>query len=269
MTADVVVEKDKAILRVTLNRPEKHNALSRSMLDSLGEIFIEHATDQALKVAVLTGAGKHSFAAGGDLTDLSTLRTLAEAREMARQAKSALNAVRAFPVPVVVALNGNAMGGGAELATAGDFRVAAAHANIGFIQGRLNITTAWGGGVDLMRLVGPDRALRLMCSAEMLSPAQALKIGLYDTVIPAGDLDDVVGNETQSLEMAVDEFVQPFLRQAPQVLRSFKALVVARRRGECLADLYELETDQFASNWIHPDHWRAADRIMEKSSSKG
>ena len=263
MAWEILVERHEAVLRVTLNRPEKHNALSRAVLEALREIFSEHAADESLKVAVLTGAGDRSFAAGGDLKDLSAVRTLAEAREMAEQAKSALNAVRTFPVPVVAALNGNAMGGGAELASACDFRIAASGARIGFVQGRLNISTAWGGGVDLLRLVGPDRALHLLCSSEMLTPSRAQAMGLYDAVASEAD------GEAGGLAAAVDEFLQPILRQTPQVLRSFKALVTAGRGGARLAELHELETEHFAKNWVHPDHWAAADKLLEKPNRKG
>ncbi|MBQ75908.1 MAG: 3-hydroxybutyryl-CoA dehydratase [Gammaproteobacteria bacterium] len=258
MPEEILVERQATVLRVTLNRPEKHNALSRSVLDGLRQIFEENAGDESLQAVVLSGAGDQSFAAGGDLKDLSVIRTLSQAREMAEQAKSALNAVRDFPVPVIAALNGNAMGGGAELAAACDFRIAAMSARIGFVQGRLNISTAWGGGVDLMRLVGPDRALHLLCSSEMLTPSRALALGLYDEV--AKDVD--------GLATTVDLFLQPFLRQVPQVLRTFKDMVKAARRGDCLADLHALETEHFARNWVHPDHWAAADKVFDKSKGE-
>lgn len=269
MVEEVLVERADATLRVTLNRPGKHNALSRSVLESLRGVFTEHAGDESLKAAVLTGAGNQSFAAGGDLKDLSTVRTLAEAREMAERAKAALDAVRAFPLPVVAALNGTAVGGGAELALACDFRVMAAAAKIGFVQGRLNISTAWGGGIDLMRLLGPTRALRLLCSSEMVAPAEALAMGLCDAVADDNAAGDGGGGESQNLKIALDEFLQPFLRQAPQVLRAFKALAAAGRRGLAPAELYELETEHFAANWVHADHWTAADRILQKTDGKG
>lgn len=262
MTEEVLVVKDKAILRVTLNRPEKHNALSRHVLDTLHRIFDEHAADKTLKAVVLTGAGTQSFAAGGDLRDLSKVRTVTETRDMSEQSRAALNAIRTFPLPVVAALNGNAMGGGAELAVACDFRIAAAHASIGFIQGRLNISTAWGGGIDLMRLVGSDRALRLLCSSEMLSAGQAQALGLIDVI--AGNTDPGQPQDANSLLTEVSEFLQPVLRQAPQVLRAFKALVTAERQGASLADLTALETSHFVDNWVHPDHWAVADKILHK-----
>ena len=160
--ANVRVETRDAVMTVTIERPEKRNALSRAVLAELAAAFTDGARDESLKAAVVTGAGDISFAAGGDLRDLEQVRTLKDAAAMAEGAKQAFETIRRFPVPVVAALNGDALGGGAELAVACDFRVFAHHARIGFVQGRLNISTAWGGGVDLMRLVGPAIGLRLL-----------------------------------------------------------------------------------------------------------
>lgn len=254
----VAVEHD-IILRVTVNRPEKRNALSRAVLNTLGSVFADHAGDENLKVAVLTGAGDKSFAAGGDLKDLSVLRTLDEARGFAEQAKSALNAIRDFPVPVIAALNGDAMGGGAELAVACNFRVSARHARIGFVQGRLKISTAWGGGVDLMGLVGPGKALDLMCRSSMLSAEEAMLIGLVDRI----------ADEDEDLDHCVANFLQPYLLQAPQVLRAFKALAIGARQGLSRAEMDELETRNFAGTWVHDDHWAAADTLLSKGKQSG
>ncbi len=245
-------QKEGGLLRVTLNRPEKRNALSRKVLSELRETFEANRGDETLKAVVLTGAGDKSFAAGGDLRDLDGVRTHGGAVEMAEQAKAALDSIRSFPVPVVAALNGNAMGGGAELAMACDFRVAASHARIGFVQGRLNITSAWGGGVDLMRRVGPDRALALLCRGEMVDCIQARAEGLIDSHAEAGE----------GLESALGAFLAPFLRQAPQVLRGFKALAAGARAGLSRRELDKLETELFAPTWVHQDHWAAAEKIL-------
>jgi enoyl-CoA hydratase len=248
------VAHDGDVLRVTITRPEKLNALSRAVLEELRQAFAEHAGDDGLRLAVLRGAGNRSFAAGGDLRDLASVRTLEETTEMATRAKAALDAIRDFPVPVIAALNGNAMGGGAELAVSCDFRVAARHARIGFVQGRLDISTAWGGGVDLMQLVGPSRALGLLCRAEMLDGETALGLGLVDRVAEDG----------QSLDECLEVFAAPFLRQKPQVLRAFKALAREARRGATRSELDALETRNFAAAWIHDDHWAAADKVLAK-----
>ena len=178
----LTVEASEGRLAVTIDRADKRNALSRAVLAELQETFERHAKDDSLRVATLTGAGDKSFAAGGDLRDLASVRTVKEAEIMADQAKAALDAIRNFPVPVVATLNGDALGGGAELAASCDFRVAASHARIGFIQGRLNIATAWGGGIDLARIVGSARALRLLARSELLSGDEALALGLVDEI---------------------------------------------------------------------------------------
>ena len=253
----VQVAVKEGLLRVTLNRPEKHNALSREVLSTLRETFEAHAGDEALHAAVLSGAGDKSFAAGGDLRDLESIRTVEGAAEMASRAKAALGAIRRFPVPVVAALNGDAMGGGAELALACDFRVAAAHARIGFVQGRLNISTAWGGGIDLMRRVGPGVALGLLCRSEMLAAPEALAIGLVDAAAEPGTV----------LEDCLAAFLAPLLKQTPQVLRAFKALALAVRTGLSRGELDDLETRMFAATWAHDDHWRAAGKILARKGA--
>ncbi len=242
----VRVERSGAVLRVTVDRPEVRNALSRAALAALGRAFRDHAEDPELRLCILSGAGDKSFAAGGDLKELADARTVEDGRQMAETGRAALDAVRRMPVPVIAALNGDALGGGAELALACDFRIAAAHARIGFIQGRLAISTGWGGGSDLARRVGPAPALRLLVHAELLPADEALRLGLVDAVAGA----------EETLAQAVERFAAPILAQAPQVLRAFKAVV---RSGSA-----ELEQRLFAETWAHPDHWAAAERVMRR-----
>jgi enoyl-CoA hydratase len=251
----ITVDVAGDVLAVAINRPAKRNALSRSLLRELKSVFSDFAGADGLRVAVLRGAGEKSFAAGGDLRDLAQVRTREDARRMADEAHDALDAIRRFPVPVVAALNGDALGGGAELAVACDFRVAASHAHIGFIQGRLNIATAWGGGEDLMRLVGAARALRLLAAGPLLDAAGAERLGLIDAVGPPGE----------PLQALIDRFIAPFLQQAPQVLRGFKAIATAMRKGLPGAEIREIETRHLVETWVHPDHWQAADKILQAS----
>lgn len=254
----LLTERRGEVLRLVINRPEKRNALSRSLLKALEEAADAHSQDETLKLAIVTGAGDRSFAAGGDLHELSTVRDQESAAQVAEDSRRALDALRSFPVPVVAALNGDALGGGAELAAACDFRVAAAHARIGFIQGRLAISTAWGGGVDLLQIVGPSVGLRLLCRNELLSAADASAIGLVDLAATPGE----------TLEAAVERFCAPILELAPQVLRTFKALCRGHRRGEPRSNLEALENRNFAENWVHPDHWAAADAILSRRTGR-
>jgi enoyl-CoA hydratase len=255
MAADhLVVEADGPVLRVTINRPEKRNALSRAVLNKIAAVFTEHAEHAHYKAAILTGAGDKSFAAGGDLRDLSAVRSEADAEAMSREARRALDAISRFPTPVIAALNGDALGGGAELAVACDFIVAGPTSRIGFIQGKLNISTAWGGGLRLLHRVGATQALRLLSRAELLTSDDALRIGLIDQATAPGE----------ALEDSVAAFCQPILDQVPQVLRAFKALAMAHTDGLSPSALADVETRHLVETWTHDDHWDAADKVLNK-----
>jgi enoyl-CoA hydratase len=249
---DLHVVIEAGVLRVTINRPAKRNALSRSLLKELGEVFAAAGSDENLKAAVLRGSGELCFAAGGDLHELSAITTAEGAEAMASEVKASFDSIRRFPLPVIAALNGDAMGGGAELALACDMRIAASHARIGFVQGRINVTTAWGGGVDLMRLVGPSVALQVLCQAEMIPAHKAVALGLINRVAEDG----------QSLEKSESDFLAPILSQSPHVLRAFKALAYAARSGLSISELNQLETRLFSHAWIHEDHLRAVEKLF-------
>ena len=176
MTGPVQAFKREGVSHVSVNRPEKRNALSMATLDAIAAAFDDAVSEEDLRLAVLTGAGDKSFAAGGDLRELALVKGGDAA--MATRAKKALTAVRNIPLPVIAALNGIALRGGAELTLAYAMRVAASHARIGFIQGKLGVTSAWGGGADLMRLVGTANALQMMTRMEVLDQARAGPVGL-------------------------------------------------------------------------------------------
>lgn len=175
------VETDDGVAVVTIDRPDTRNAIS---LDTMGEL--EKALDAVAEARclVLTGAGERAFVSGGDLKDFSGLRTEKEAASMSWRMRRICDRIAGFPAPVIAALNGHAVGGGAELAVAADIRVAAAGIRIGFTQVRLEIVPAWGGAERLARLVGPGRALLLAGTGRMLDATEAERIGLVDEVLP-------------------------------------------------------------------------------------
>ena len=200
------------------------------------------------------GAGERHFAAGGDLLDLASVRDEAATLAMTDDARGALDAIRFCPVPVLALLNGDAIGGGAELALACDMRLQSSHARIGFIQARLAITSAWGGGPDLCRLVGGARAMRMMSRCEMVDAPQALAWGLADAVIGDGP----EGSDMQA-------FLEPMLACSPQVLRGIKAQTLAWRRGESYEASRAIEQQQVLKTWLHDDHWTASERLLSKA----
>jgi enoyl-CoA hydratase len=253
MSDEVLASKEGHVLRVTLNRPGKHNALSRAVLARLGGIMATAADDSELKCVVLTGAGERYFAAGGDVRDLDAVRTRDETVVMASAARAALDVVRGFPLPVVAALNGDAIGGGAELAVACDMRVASANAKIGYIHGKLAISSAWGGGPDLVALVGPSRALRMMALCELISTPLALQWGLVDAVA-----------DKRPIDATVSDFIAPLLQQSTATLRAAKAQARAWRRGDSFDDRRALEQQHLVSTWTSAEHWSRVERLLQR-----
>jgi enoyl-CoA hydratase len=254
----VLASAEGGLLRITVNRPEKRNPLSRAVLARLREVFEAQRGNDALVLALICGAGDSSFAAGGDLRDLEAVRSEEQARALFDLGNGAFQAIRSFPVPVVAALNGLALGGGAELAVACDVRIAAAQARIGFVQGRLNISTAWGGGSDLMAILGPARGLELLCSARVLSAAEAQAAGLVEAVAAEGE----------PFAAFVERCIAPWMRQRPQVMRAFKAQSAARKLGAARAEADARDRELFAGAWCHAEHWQAAKNILSKEAGK-
>lgn len=246
MSELVATEFSDGVLRVALSRPEKRNALSDALIAAIGATFAKWSVREDVSLAVLTGSGDKAFASGGDLKELDSLRGEAAARAFAARTRAAFDHIRRFPVPVLCVLNGDALGGGAELAMACDHRLALSHARIGFLQARLNIATAWGGGTDLFTLVGPSRAVRILSAAEIFSAAEALRLGLVDAVAPAGD--------------EAHGFVSGYIgemKQRPQVMRAIKSLAIMHRFGGSPEERAQREGACFAAAWIHDDHWAA------------
>jgi enoyl-CoA hydratase/carnithine racemase len=249
----LLVERHGALLRLTIDRPEKRNALSLALLDAIGATLSASAADPGILCAVITAAGDRCFAAGGDLQELDAIRSEADTRAMSRRGRAALDQVRAFPVPVVAALNGHALGGGAELALACDLRVCAPHAEIGFLQSQLAVTTAWGGGIDLALTVGDRRALRILATSARIEASRALDLGLVDWVCAPG----------QPMDACLAGFLEPYLSRTRAVLAGFKATIAAYRR-RIHAELAPVEEENFVRAWTHPDHWAAVARATKK-----
>src|SRR5258705_12106632 len=182
----VDLELDDGLAIVTIDRPHARNAISLETMDQL-----EKALDGAEGAAalVITGAGDRAFVSGGDLKELSALRTELEASSMAFRMRSICDRIAGFPTPTIAALNGHALGGGAEFAVAADIRLAADDIKIGFNQVTLEIMPAWGGAERLVALVGYSKALLLAGTGSVLDAAEGQRIGFGDKGLPRGSLD--------------------------------------------------------------------------------
>lgn len=255
-TMNVVVREPRpGAVWITVDRAQKHNALARPVLAELAAAVRRAGAREDVRYLVVTGAGDKYFAAGGDLRDLSSVRDEAAVMAMMEEAGAALDAVRHCPVPVIALLNGDAIGGGAELALACDMRLQSAHARIGYIQARLAITSAWGGGPDLFQLIGPAHAIRMMSRCELVGAEQALAWGLADAVVR----DGAEGQD-------VAAFLKPLDACAPQVLRGIKAQAIAARQGAGWKAHRAVEQQHLVRTWLHDDHWAASEKLLSKGS---
>ena len=249
----VALAVDGPVAKISINREQKLNALSRATLDAIASAFDQIADLTALRCVTLTGAGDRFFAAGGDVVELSSVKTSTEINAMADHASGVLDKIRHCHVPVVAVLNGDALGGGAELATSCDFRIMRLGTHIGFIQGRLAINSAWGGGADLGALVGPARCLRMMSRSELIDAETALIWGLADKASPE-----------QGLYECVEDFIQPIKQLSKLSLEAFIAQSRAHRDGEVYQQRRRLEREALLRSWPQDAHWRAVEKFLAR-----
>ena len=176
-----------AVRTITVNRPDKLNALNRETLNELTLAFTQAAQDDAVRVVVLAGAGEKAFVAGADISELGELSPLA-AEAYSRQGQLVMNRIETLGKPVIAAVNGFALGGGCELAMACTLRVAAESARFGLPEVKLGIVPGFGGTQRLTRLVGKGRALQLILTAATIDAQEAWRIGLVNELAEMGQL---------------------------------------------------------------------------------
>ena len=181
-THAVLYEEKDGIARITLNRPEFHNALNREMLQSLSSHFLSIRTNPEVKGVIITGASGKAFSAGADIRFLNQASSL-EVRELALLAVSVYHQIEILGKIVVAAINGYALGGGLELAEACPLRVAARHALFGHPEVKIGAIAGWGGVARLPRLVGRGHATEILLTGRLVSAEEALHIGLVNRVV--------------------------------------------------------------------------------------
>jgi enoyl-CoA hydratase len=172
---------------ITVNRPDKLNALSGEVVLELKDAFERIAAERTIRAAILTGSGEKAFVAGADINELAVLSPV-EAREFALRGQRVFRLLETCGKPVAAAVNGYALGGGCELAMACTVRFASENAKFGQPEVKLGIIPGYGGTQRLPRLVGRGRALEMMLSGEPVSAAEAYRIGLVNAVVPQPEL---------------------------------------------------------------------------------
>lgn len=183
----VLLERKGGHAVVTLNRPDKLNALNADVLEALESIFADLKADTAVHAVVVTGSGEKAFAAGADIAELHRQDAYA-GRIFAERGQRVFNAIERFGKPVIAAVNGFALGGGCELAMACHMRFASENAQFGQPEINLGIIPGYGGTQRLPRLVGQAKAMELIVSGDRITAHEAHRLGLVNRVYPQAEL---------------------------------------------------------------------------------
>ncbi|MET1013889.1 MAG: enoyl-CoA hydratase/isomerase family protein [Paenisporosarcina sp.] len=209
-----LLKKENQTVRFTITRPDIRNAINHEVMQGLEQLIDLVHNDSNIKFVVITGEGNQAFCSGGDLSVFHGLKTAKEAFPMLNQMAQILYQVATLPVPVIALVNGAAVGGGCEIATACDYRLVSSEAKCGFIQGSLAITSGWGGGTYLLeKMPQMDQALRMLGDSKPYPAVRLKEIG-WATEVYQGDS-----------ETALQTFLEEMYRIDASVHRAYKEMV--------------------------------------------
>ncbi len=187
MYTSLLLQTDNKICTITINRPDKLNALNKTVLDELNGALDEVQHDPGIRSVIITGAGPKAFVAGADISEFKGLNK-EQAMAMAKRGQDTFARIENSTKPVVAAVNGFALGGGCELAMSCHFRIASENAKFGQPEVNLGLMPGYGGTQRLVQLIGKGRALELLISANTIDAATALQYGLVNYVVAPGEL---------------------------------------------------------------------------------
>lgn len=188
MFENIVVENDGPAGIITLNRPSVLNALNSKLLAEVSLALLEFERNPDIRAIIITGSGEKAFAAGADIGELNALENAVAGADQARTGQSITRQIERSRKPVIMAINGFALGGGCELAMSGDIRIASENAKFGQPEVNLGLIPGYGGSQRTTRLVGKGMAMYLCLTGEMIDARDAHRIGLVEKVVPLADL---------------------------------------------------------------------------------
>ena len=239
------------VCTITVNRPDKLNALDRATLEALDAAFAHAANDTAIRVVILTGAGPKAFVAGADIAQMSTLSP-AEARDFSLLGQRLMRRIESLGKPVIAKVNGFALGGGLELAMACHLRIASEKAKVGQPEINLGLIPGFGGSQRLLRLAGRSATLELCLLGSPITADRAFALGIVNEVVPAEQLDDRVAAVAAQL-----------VKAAPLALRGILDSVLIG--GECaLEQGLEFESSQFGLVFSTQDMREGTSAFLER-----
>ena len=251
MYKTLIYEKKENIGVLTINRPEKLNALSNELMEEL-EMFLEDLeNDRELRVLVITGAGEKAFVAGADIQELVDRDALAGKR-VSRTRQRIFSRIENLPIPVIAAVNGFALGGGLELALACSIRICSERAKFGAPEVKLGIIPGDGGTQRLPRLVGLGRAMAMILTGDFIDALEAYRIGLVNQVVPHDGLME------QAMALAKK------IASRPPLAVRFAKEAVNRSQGRDAASGYALESSLHALTCATEDKKEGVKAFLEK-----
>lgn len=191
MYQTLLTSLENQIYIITINRPDKLNALNRQVMEELNAVVDEVYNNEEIRSVILTGAGSKAFVAGADISEFVGLSVI-EGTSLAEEGQRIFKRIEDSPKPIVAAVNGFALGGGCELAMACHFRIASENAKFGQPEVNLGLMPGYGGTQRLVQLVGKGRAIELLITGNMIDANTALQYGLVNHVVPAEELMEKV-----------------------------------------------------------------------------
>jgi enoyl-CoA hydratase len=185
----ITIDRNEGIGTIKIDRAAQHNAMNYDMWVALGEAANDIGSDSTIKVVVVTGAGGKAFSAGADIKDFPAHRSSTDlARDYAAAFEGSMDALEGMPKPVIAMIQGICVGGGCELATATDIRIASDDSTFGIPIAKIGVLAGYEEARRLVRLVGPGNAAHLLLTAKVIDAEAALRIGLITEVVPANRL---------------------------------------------------------------------------------
>ena len=246
----LLLDRRERVAIITINRPEKRNALNIKTREEGAALLDELRQDESVRVVVITGAGDKAFIAGADIAEFAG-RTATMQREV-MTGRSLFTAIDSFPKPIIAMINGYCLGGGCELALACDIRIASENASFGQPEINLGIIPGGGGTQRLTRLVGEGKAMELILTGEIIDARTAFSIGLVNHVVPAAEL------EAKTMEIA-----NRIADKGPIALRLAKESVKLASRSN-LDEGLRREVDLFALCFSTEDKDEGVKAFLEK-----
>ncbi|MYL33034.1 enoyl-CoA hydratase/isomerase family protein [Pontibacillus yanchengensis] len=240
--------------QMTLSRPDQRNAVSLEMVEELKDA-LERAKEADIKCLVVTGEGSDAFCSGGDLYDFHADLTSEDVFSTLYKMKEFLYDLARFPLPTLAILNGHALGGGCELATACDFRYGPEWASYGFIQGRLGIIPGWGGGALLYKRLPSLVAYRMLVESKPFSAAQCLEMGW---------LQDIYDQSFIKEEM--ERILQPFLSKSTDQIKEFKQQYIRYEFPISLSVEMDEEVRRCSTLWGNDQHKKAVNSFLTEKN---